>query len=243
MADTEISNEIETQHSPEKNGRNAKSLPKKLRLVLIDDHAVMRLGLGRLINDQPDMEVCGEAANANDAMNLLEQVNPDLAIVDITLKQGTDGIELIKLFRNRKPEMPILVLSMHDEAIYAERVLRGGAKGYITKQEAPENIMAAIRKVLAGEIYLSDKIASRMLNIATGNRKNVEQSALDRLSDRELQVFRFIAEGLSIRQIAAKLFLSVKTIETHREHIKDKLNLESSTQLLRYAVQYGINNV
>ena len=212
------------------------------RLVLIDDHAVMRLGLAQLINDQPDLQVCGEAANANEATALIARLNPDLIIVDITLTQGTDGIDLIKMVRNSTPDLPILVPSMHDETIYAERVLRAGAKGYITKQEAPESILAAIRKVLGGEIYLSDRIASRMLNIATGNRKNNHQTSLDRLSDRELQVFRLIAEGLSVRQIAEKLELSVKTIETHREHIKEKLNLESSTQLLRYAVQYGMNN-
>jgi DNA-binding NarL/FixJ family response regulator len=216
---------------------------QKRRLILIDDHAVMRLGLARLINDQADMCVCGEAANADDALALIDSCNPDLAILDITLKHGTDGIELTKTLRARNPEVVILVLSMHDETIYAERVLRAGAKGYITKQEAPENILAAVRKVLSGEIYLNDKIASRMLNIATGNRKGTEDSALDRLSDRELQVFRLIAEGLSIREIAEKLFLSVKTIETHREHIKEKLKLTSSNQLLRYAVQHGVNNV
>jgi DNA-binding NarL/FixJ family response regulator len=213
---------------------------EKIRVVLVDDHPMVRQGLARLINDENDLCVCGEADSAAAAIELIHSVKPDLAIIDISMG-GADGIELIKDLRIHRPEMPVLVLSMHDESLYAERVLRAGAKGYVTKQEAPEKVMTAIRRVLAGEVYVSERIAARLLKAVTGARGDGGQSPLDRLSDRELQVFRLIGGGMSVREIAEKLFLSVKTIETHREHIKDKLNLKSSSELLRYAVQYGVN--
>jgi DNA-binding NarL/FixJ family response regulator len=212
----------------------------KTRIVLVDDHPVVRQGLARLINDEPDLCVCAEADSAAAALDVVDLQKPDLVLVDISMG-GTDGIELIKDLRVRVPGLPALVLSMHDESLYAERVLRAGAKGYVMKQEAPEKVMTAIRRVLAGEVYVSEKIAGRLLKAMSGTKGPASESPLDRLSDRELQVFRLIGSGLSVREIADKLFLSVKTIETHREHIKEKLNLKSSSELLRYAVQYGID--
>jgi DNA-binding NarL/FixJ family response regulator len=212
----------------------------KVRVLLVDDHPVVRQGLARLINDEPDLVVCGEAESAGQALELAERLRPDVAVIDISLG-GNDGLELLKDLRNRLPQMTTLVLSMHDESLYAERVLRAGAKGYVTKQEAPEKVMTAIRRVLGGEIYVSEKMAAKLLKAMTGPRQAQSDSPLDRLSDRELQVFRLIGSGMSVREIAEKLFLSVKTIETHREHIKEKLNLKSSSELLRYAVQYRVD--
>ncbi len=211
----------------------------KVRIVLVDDHPVVRQGLARLINDEPDLCVCAEADSASAALEAIAKHKPDLAIVDISMG-GSDGIDLVKDLRVRIPGMPALVLSMHDESLYAERVLRAGAKGYVMKQEAPEKVMTAIRRVLAGEVYVSEKISGRLLKAMSGTKGPPSESPLDRLSDRELQVFRLIGSGLSVREIAEKLKLSVKTIETHREHIKEKLNLKSSSELLRYSVQYGI---
>ncbi len=212
----------------------------KRKILLVDDHPVVRQGLARLINDQSDLSVCGEADGASAALALVESEKPDLAVIDISMG-GTDGIELIKELKTRVPGLPALVLSMHDESLYAERVVRAGARGYVTKQEAPENLMTAIRQVLAGNLYVSDAILERLGRAMTRSRQTEGQSPLDRLSDRELQVFRLIAGGMSVRQIADKLVLSVKTIETHREHIKEKLNFKSSSELLRYAVEYGVD--
>jgi DNA-binding NarL/FixJ family response regulator len=213
---------------------------KKVKVLLVDDHPVVRQGLARLINDEADLCVCGEADSVAVALEMIAKLEPDLAVIDISMG-GTDGIELIKELKATRPGLLALVLSMHDESLYAERVLRAGAKGYVTKQEAAEKVLTAIRKVLAGEVYVSERIASRLLKAVAGSRQDAAQSPLDRLSDRELQVFRLIGGGMSVREIADKLFLSVKTIETHREHIKEKLNLKSSSELLRYAVQFGVN--
>ena len=213
---------------------------EKLRIVLVDDHPMVRQGLARLINDEADLCVCGEADAAAAGLELIARLLPDLAIIDISMG-GTDGIELLKDLKLRHPNVPTLVLSMHDESLYAERVLRAGAKGYVTKQEAPDKVMTAIRRILAGEVYVSETIAARLLKGMSGNKLDGGASPLDRLSDRELQVFRLIGGGMTVREIADKLCLSVKTIETHREHIKDKLSLRSSSELLRYAVQYGVN--
>ena len=218
----------------------ATSATSKLRVILVDDHPMVRQGLAQLINDEADLCVCAEADNAATALELIASMLPDLAIIDISMG-GVDGIELLKQLKLRQPDLVTLVLSMHDETLYAERVLRAGAKGYVTKQEAPEKVMTAIRRVLAGEVYVSEKIAAQLLKTVTGSRPEAGQTPLDRLSNRELQVFRLIGGGMSMREIAEKLFLSTKTIETHREHIKEKLSLKSSSELLRYAVQYGVN--
>jgi DNA-binding NarL/FixJ family response regulator len=214
---------------------------KKRMVLLIDDHPIVRQGLSQLINQEPDLHVSSEAASAREALDSLEKSRPDVAIVDISLEDRS-GIELIKDLRNRDPELPILALSMHDEALYAERALRAGAKGYIMKQEATEQVMNAIRKVLEGQIYVSERMASRLLDQFVGAKPGEDDSPLGRLSDRELEIFSMIGRGLGTREIANKLFLSIKTVEAHREHIKEKLKLKSGTELMRMAVQYALES-
>ena len=210
--------------------------------MLVDDHPIVRQGLGQLINEEPDLSVCAEAEDFGQALSSLDACNPDVAIVDISLKDRS-GIELIKEIRAKKPDLPILVLSMHDESLHAERVLRAGAKGYIMKQEATEQVMNAIRKVLKGEVYLSDKMASRMVNRLVAGPQNVGGSPIERLSDREFEVFQMIGQGVGPSEIAEKLGLSVKTVETHRERIKEKLNLATGSELIRYAMQYVMDEM
>ena len=207
----------------------------KWRVILIDDHAIVRQGLAELINDQPDLMTCGEADSPPEAVKVIPETKPDVAIVDVSLNSG-DGIELCRQIHERWPSIAILVLSMHDEVLYAERALRAGAMGYVMKQEPQETVMAAIRRVLKGETHLSETMAASLLRSFSGNR-NADAPPLERLSDRELQVFRLIGQGRSIRDIADQLFLSPKTVETHKEHIKRKLNLASSNDLLRYAIE------
>lgn len=209
---------------------------KRAKVVVIDDHAIVRQGLAELINDQPDLITCGEADSPPAAMKLIADASPDVAVVDITLNSG-DGIELCRQVHERWPELAILVLSMHDESLYAERALRAGAMGYVMKQEPQETVMAAIRRVLKGETYLSDKVASKLLRSFTGSRSNADAPPLERLSDRELQIFRMIGQGHSVKAIADALFLSPKTVETHKDHIKQKLGLKTSNDLLRYAIE------
>jgi DNA-binding NarL/FixJ family response regulator len=207
----------------------------KAKVVLIDDHAIVRQGLAELINDQPDLITCGEADSPPQALKVIGETNPDVAVVDVSLNSG-DGIELCRQLHEQWPQIAILVLSMHDEALYAERALRAGARGYVMKQEPQETVMAAIREVLKGETHLSEKMTSKLLRSFSGNR-NADAPPLERLSDRELQVFRLIGQGRSVKDIADELFLSPKTVETHKEHIKQKLNLTSSNDLLRYAIE------
>jgi DNA-binding NarL/FixJ family response regulator len=194
-----------------------------------------------LVNQQPDLQVTAEAASARDALDSLAKTVPDIAVVDISLDDRS-GIELIKDLRARQPNLPILALSMHDESLYAERALRAGAKGYIMKQEATDKVMCAIRKVLDGQIYLSEKMASRLLDQFVSAKPGDEESPLGRLSDRELEIFSMIGRGLGTREIANKLYLSIKTVEAHREHIKEKLKLKSGTELMRMAVQYALES-
>ena len=220
---------------------NPTSSSGKARVLLVDDHPIVRQGLGQLINEEPDLSVCAEAEDFQQALASLD-CNPDVAIVDISLKERS-GIELIKEIRSRKPQLPILVLSMHDESLHAERVLRAGAKGYIMKQEATEQVMNAIRKVLKGEVYLSDKMASRMVNRLVAGPQNIGGSPIERLSDREFEVFQMIGQGTGPSEIAEKLGLSVKTVETHRERIKEKLNLATGSELIRYAMQYVMDEM
>lgn len=204
----------------------------------MDDHPIVRQGLASLIDQQPDLQVCGEASDPQQAMQAVTECRPDIALVDISLGH-VSGLELIKDLRSRAPDLPILVLSIHDEGFYAERALRAGAKGYVMKQEATEKVMTAIRKVLAGDVYVSETMAARMLTQFVGAPPSEgDESPIARLSDRELEIFTMIGRGLGTREIATKLFLSVKTVEAHREHIKDKLNLKSGTELMRHAVQY-----
>lgn len=210
--------------------------PRKTRVVIVEDHPLFRERLAVLINKELDMLVCGEADNIRQAMAIIQSTQPDAAVVDITLK-GSSGLELIKDLRAQSFELPVLVLSMHDESLYAERVIRAGAKGYITKDEASEKVMSAIRKVVAGEIYLSDSMTSRVLKNLSG--KNVEHSSpLERLTDRELEVFQLIGKGKTAKEIAETLNLGLTTIDTYRARIKDKLNLRNATELVHEAAEW-----
>lgn len=222
--------------SPAKKKSSSKK-GKKKRVFVVDDHSIVRQGIIQLINQEDDFEVCGEAEDAHQAMDGVRETKPDVVLVDLTLKD-TSGLELIKNFKSLYEEMPMLVLSMHDESLYAERVLRAGARGYIMKQEATENVMVAMRQVLGGQVYVSPNIASKILHALVDGPGKGGGSPLDRLSDRELEVFQMIGRGISTREIAEKLFLSIKTVETYRAHIKEKLNLKNATELVQRAVQW-----
>lgn len=215
----------------------------KMRVLLIDDHPMIRQGLASLINEEANLMVCGEAGSSGQALDLVATLKPNLAIVDISLGEQ-DGIELIKQVRAQHPEVQLLVLSMHDEGIYAERALRAGASGYVMKVEAAERVMAAIRCVLSGKIYISEKVTDQMLHRLATRRKDAwsSKSPIERLSDRELQIFRLLGAGVRVREIATQLFISVKTVESHRVNIKEKLGLKTSAELLRYAIQFSHTN-
>ena len=212
----------------------------KKTVLVVDDHPLMRQGLALLINQQQDMQVCGEAEEAQAAMQAIAHLRPDIMILDISLS-GPDGIELLKNIRATDPDLPVLVLSMHDEAIYAERALRARANGYIMKQEATEKVLVAVRRILSGEVYLSERMSNKMLQQYIGGAPNMIQSRIASLSDRELEVFRRIGEGRATREIAEELHLSVKTVETYQAHIKDKLALRSGRELIQHAIQWKIN--
>ncbi len=214
---------------------------EKKRILIVDDHPILRKGLSMLINQEADLVVDGEAEDARKAMEMIESMKPDMVIVDISLP-GIDGIELLKMIRLRYPDLPALVVSMHDEALFAERALRAGARGYIMKQEAAENVLTGIRRVLGGEIFVSNRITTRIVEKFFDSGPGVMNSPLDFLSDREFTVFQLIGQGFGTRQIADKLHLSVKTVESYRSHIKEKLKLESGTDLLKYAIQWVQNN-
>jgi len=209
----------------------------KIKILVVDDHPIVRERLAELINQEADLNVCAEAEDSHAALAALQTATPDLAIVDITLKD-TYGIELIKQIKERYPKLPILVLSMHDESLYGERALRAGAKGYLTKQEATKKVVPAIRKILAGDIFVSEKMAATILHKVANGASSDGDSPIDVLSNREMEVFQLLGEGLGVRKIAENLFVSVKTVEAHREHIKQKLDLKSSAELLRFAFQY-----
>lgn len=214
----------------------------KRKILIVDDHPILRKGLTLLINQEPDLIVCAEAENAQMALEMIESALPDMAIVDISLP-GIDGIELIKTLRLRHKDIPVLVVSMHDEALYAERSLRAGARGYIMKQEALEKVLVAIRKVLEGEIFVSDRVTTKMLEKFVSVEGIGEASSpIDLLSNRELTVLRLIGQGYKTRQIAEKLHLSMKTVESYRAHIKEKLKLGDGTDLLKYAIQWVQNS-
>ncbi len=190
-------------------------------IFIVDDHPIVRQGLALLINREPDLAVCGDAEEASSALRLIEELQPDLIVVDISLN-GPDGLDLLKNIRARDPNLPVLMLSMLDESLYAERSLRAGANGYIMKQEATDRVLVAIRRILDGEIYVSDRMANRMLHRFVGGAQQVEKrSPISDLSDRELEVFRLIGDGHGTRQIAQELHISVKTVESYQAHIKE----------------------
>jgi len=208
------------------------------RIVLVEDHPIFRLGMSTLINEETDLEVCGQAETAAGGLSAIGKHVPDLAIVDISLLEG-DGIELVKEIGRHYPGLPVLVLSMHDESLYAERALMAGARGYIMKEEAMGSVVEAIRQVLTGKIYASEDVREAMLSRMVDGFASAGRSPVDRLTDRELEVFRLIGEGLTSRQIAEKLALSIKTIGTYRENIKEKLDLKHFTGLVKFAVHWS----
>jgi len=211
----------------------------KKTVFVVDDHPIVRQGLALLINQEADLSVCGEAEEMHSALSAIHAVRPDILIVDISLN-GPDGLELLKNIRITSPRLPVLVLSMHDETIYAERALRAGANGYIMKQEATEKVLVALRRILSGEIYVSDRIANSMLRHYVRGVNPSEHSSISDLTDRELEVFRLIGEGQGTRQIAEALHLSVKTVESYQAHIKEKLSLRSARELVQHAVQWNV---
>ena len=213
----------------------------KRKILIVDDHPILRKGLSMLINQEPDLVVDGEAEDARKALEAIETIRPDMVIVDISLPD-IDGVELLKSIKLRYGDLPTLVVSMHDESLFAERALRAGARGYVMKQEALDNVLVAIRRVLAGEIFVSNKIATKMLERMVDSDSKTVTSPIDLLSDRELTVFRLIGQGQTTRQIAEKLHLSVKTVESYRSHIKDKLKLGGGTDLLKCAIQWVQGN-
>ena len=214
---------------------------EKKRVFLLDDHPIVRQGLSQLVNEQADLSVCGAAPDAATALDAIEQLAPDLLILDISL-DGPDGLDFLKRLRLRESAPPVLVLSMHDESLYAERALRAGARGYIMKQVATESLLAAIRKILSGGVYVSDGIAARMLNQFASRSGQQAHSPLADLSDRELEVFRLIGEGQGTREIADLLHVSVKTVESYQAHLKEKLCLKNSRELLQRAVYWVSTN-
>ncbi len=214
----------------------------KKRIVIVDDHPIVRQGFVQLINQQPDLTVIGEAEDAPEALGLILETTPDISLVDLSLKNSS-GLELIKDLCRRIPDMPILVVSLHDEDVYAERVLRAGAKGFIMKAEATENVMTAIRQVLGGGIYLSQRMRTKLLEkLTTGVSYQDSGTPVEQLSDREFEVFQLIGKGMKTSAIADTLNLSIKTIETYRSHLKIKLNLKDSTALMQTAVEWTLKN-
>jgi DNA-binding NarL/FixJ family response regulator len=208
------------------------------KVLIVDDHAVVREGVAQIIRQAGGMEVCAQADCPEKALQAVTASNPDIAVLDLALAAGS-GLDLIHDLKEWHPRLPLLVLSMHDESLYAERVLRAGASGYIMKQEVTEQFVEAIRKVLGGGIYLSERMSARMLQKLSG-REPAATSAIDSLSDREIEVLRLVGQCLSTRDIAARLYLSIKTVETHLDHLKTKLGLESSRELFRYAILWSM---
>jgi DNA-binding NarL/FixJ family response regulator len=206
-------------------------------ILIVDDHPVLRRGLSAMIESEADLAICGEAATCAAALRALREHRPDLVIVDLAL-EGSDGLDLIKEIKAHHPETPVLVLSMHDEDVYAERALRAGAQGYVTKQQLDDTVLVAIRRVLGGEMYLSARLQTRLAHKFLGGQTLGTDSMLHVLSDRELQVFRMIGQGRGTRRIAETLHLSIKTIESHCEHLKQKLGLASATELAHRATQW-----
>ncbi|MBA3849045.1 MAG: DNA-binding response regulator [Opitutus sp.] len=207
------------------------------RLLVVDDHPFMRAGLAQLIDRQPDMQVCGEAGNPAEALQALAKSRPDLVLSDITMP-GRSGAEFIKDLLALHPGLPVLVISMHDESIYAERMLRAGARGYIMKEAGGEALLAALRQVLAGQVYVSPRLSARLLENLAGGKPRGSNSPIARLTDREFEIFQLIGQGKGTQAIAAQLGLSTKTVDVHRANIKGKLGIADGTQLVRHAVRW-----
>ncbi|MBW3540124.1 MAG: response regulator transcription factor [Planctomycetes bacterium] len=215
----------------------AASSQKVARILIVDDHPVMRRGLAQVIGDQPDLTVVAEASSIDEALGMVDEHQPDLMLIDLSLGDGS-GIELLRQVREKNAHVRMLVTSMHDETLFAERVLRAGGRGYVHKSAPTETLLEAIRHVLEGGIHLSPAMSSRLLDQVVGGAPVGDRSPVEKLSDRELEVFQMIGEGMITKQIAARLGLSAKTIETYRENIKSKLNLNNAAELTRHAVQW-----
>jgi DNA-binding NarL/FixJ family response regulator len=209
----------------------------KRRVLVVDDHPIMREGLRQLINNEPDLVVCGESPDANEAMVLIRTTKPDIVLADISLP-GKSGLEFIKDVRAQHPSLSVLVLSMHDESLYAERVLRAGARGYVMKQEGGRKVVQAIHQILGGQMFVSERMSTKILEIFSGRRGKTTSSPVELLTDREFEVFQLIGKGLATSKIAEQLHLSVKTIEVHRLHIKEKLKVNTAPELIRFAVRW-----
>jgi DNA-binding NarL/FixJ family response regulator len=210
----------------------------KMRIIIVDDHPVVRDGLTTIINHEQDLNVCGQADDAFEALRAIAELKPDVVIVDVFLK-NSDGIELTKNIKAKNPKLPVIVLSVHDESVYAERALRAGARAYLMKDAASENIIKAIRTVLNGEIYVSNEISKKFLHKIAGDKAGTTKTPIENLSDREFEIFRLISKGYKASQIAKQLHLSVKTIETYRLRIKEKLNLPNAAELLQYSIKWA----
>jgi DNA-binding NarL/FixJ family response regulator len=213
---------------------------KKYAVLLVDDHPIVRQGLALLIDREADLSVCGEAEGAHTAFHAIDTLHPDIVVLDISLS-GPDGLDVLKEIRMKSGDLPVLILSMHDESIYAERAMRAGANGYIMKQEATEKVLVAVRRILQGDVYLSDRLTSTMLQQFVRGSAPARSSPLLNLTDRELEVFRLIGEGHGTRRIADELHLSVKTIESYQAHIKEKLALRNARELVQHAIEWTVN--
>jgi DNA-binding NarL/FixJ family response regulator len=231
---------MKTKNATKASKASSNDAPKKRRIVLIDDHPLVRQGLAQLINLRPGLAVVGEADTAADGLDVVRKETPDLVIMDMSLPKS-DGLELLKQIKSEFPRLPMLVISMHDERLYAERVLRAGARGYLMKKEPSEKVFVAIDLVLRGEIFVSDRVKQDMLEYSATGRRPFQEggSPLDHLSDRELQVFQLLGNGIPTREIAQQLHLSVKTIECYRENLKVKMNLRSGAELVQRAIQWS----
>ncbi len=214
-----------------------KPLRTKKQLLIVDDHPMMRKGLLQLVEDERDLAVCAEADTAGEAMNLIGRHKPDLVLADITLPDKS-GLELIKDLQALHPGLPVLVISMHDETLYAERVLRAGGRGYIMKQAGGEKMLEAIRRVLGGQFYVSEAMSAKIFEGLSGRRAQAGGSPMQKLTDREFEIFQLIGQGRGTREIAQQLHLSAKTVEVHRLHIKEKLDLKTASELIRQAVRW-----
>ena len=221
-----------------KTTRARRTVKVRKRILVVDDHPITRYGVTQLINHEPDLLVCGEAESAQQALVAIKSAPPDLVLADITMP-GRSGLEFIKDLRAQQPRVPVLVMSMHDENIYAERVLRAGGRGYIMKNEGGEKLLDAIRQVLQGQVYVSKSMSAALLEVFTPHRSSGGQATPGALSDREFEVFQLIGEGLSAQQIGRRLNLSVKTVGTHRQHIRQKLKVRTGPELIRQAVRWA----
>ncbi len=221
---------------------NRNRTKKRVRILIVDDHPAVREALAARISRQPDLEVCGEAADVTEALRLIADTQPDLAVVDISLK-ASNGLDLIKRIKDHNHSVRTLVWSMHNESLYAERALRAGALGYVNKDQATNTIIDAIRRVLQGKVYLSDAMAEKLLHRSVGEgRKEIARLPIETLADRELEVFLLIGNGLKTAEIAEQLHLSVKTVETYRDRIRQKLDLSDGTELAHCATQHVVEN-